>query len=94
MKHVETTIRRVSDGAQVVRHEEVPDEYADGVLFIWEDGNYSCDCNRGNFFYDEMPEDDPEAILWDIREPKCGDGAFRVCVRLSGAVIYDELEGA
>lgn len=33
------------------------DEYkdSDGVEFMWEEGNYACDCNRADFLYGESP---------------------------------------
>ena len=47
----------------------IEDDYAEDitewdVVFNWEENNYSCDCNRGAFFYDE---DFP-----------CGDGRFEL----------------
>jgi hypothetical protein len=35
--------------------------------FMWEDGNYSCDCNRALFFLDE-----------DYDDLKCGDCRFEI----------------
>lgn len=37
--------------------------------FIWDEGNYSCDCNRAIFFTAETDEDD---------DMECGDTAFSV----------------
>jgi hypothetical protein len=47
--------------------------YADGeehsaTLFMWEDGNYSCDCNRSLFFGRVNGEAES-----DIIEADCGD---------------------
>lgn len=27
-------------------------------LFMWQEGNFSCDCNRGDFFYPESRHED------------------------------------
>lgn len=29
------------------------------LYYMWEDGNYSCDCNRGPFLYDDPDYDMP-----------------------------------
>lgn len=49
--------------------------------WIWTEGNYSCDCNRGIFF------GEPEDV-------DCGDGAYAVQLRnaKTGEVYYDELD--
>ena len=39
--------------------------------WIWEEGNYSCDCNRSLFFYRAGGEDEPEGI-------QCSDGKYSV----------------
>ena len=44
-----------------------PDGYDMGVLWMWEQGNYSCDCNRGNYFYPDDETDCP-----------CGDERFNL----------------
>ena len=31
----------------------------EGIEFLWEEGNFACDCNRIDFLYDEWPEDYP-----------------------------------
>lgn len=55
--------------------------------FMWEDGNYSCDCNRYLFFQrekdEEMEEDYP-----------CGDSAYSVRIRNphAGTVFYEETD--
>ena len=33
------------------------DEEDDG-LFIWQEGNFACDCNRSDFLYVESPHDE------------------------------------
>lgn len=55
-------------------------------LFIWQEGNFSCDCNRWLFFHDfpDCEEDD---------EGPCGDSAFSVeILDLNGKVLYSEFD--
>jgi hypothetical protein len=51
------------------------------VLYIWEEGNYSCDCNRRSFFYGRFVEDSP-----------CGEGKYLIKISNAdtGEVYYDE----
>ena len=51
-------------------------------LYIWEEGNYSCDCNRRSFFYGKFVEDSP-----------CGDVEYLVKISnaQTGEVYYDEI---
>ncbi len=44
-----------------------PDGADERVLWIWEQGNYSCDCNRGSYFYPD-----------DATEWSCGDSRFNL----------------
>lgn len=55
--------------------------------YIWEYGNYSCDCNRCLFFAHAAGEDED-------RERDCGNGAYSVRVRnkKSGRVFYSEFD--
>ena len=39
--------------------------------FIWEEGNFSCDCNRELFFAEAIDVEPPDNI-------SCGDGKFSV----------------
>jgi len=68
------------------------DESGEYLEYIWAEGNFSCDCNRGTFFEQssEPTDDDGTAPL----EHPCGDGRYRVekLVRLSdGKVLYYEV---
>lgn len=46
-------------------------------LFNWQEGNYSCDCNRGLFF--------------DGNEHPCGDGRYLVKIQIERLdTFYDE----
>lgn len=56
----------------------------DGVgEYMWEGGNYGCDCNRGIFFADAAGADEPDI--------PCGDERFSVrCVSTAGEVLYED----
>jgi hypothetical protein len=56
--------------------------------FIWDDGNYACDCNRATFFAEAVGEPDPDR--------ECGDGAFAVRLRnkVNNRIFYDEFGNA
>lgn len=41
------------------------DDYGDSMEYMFEDGNYSCDCNRSLFIQRQCDEDFPDM--------KCGD---------------------
>jgi len=58
----------------------------DGIsTFIWGEGNYSCDCNRGIFFARVNGEEEDEDI-------KCGSSKYSVNIELDGEMIYSEFE--
>ena len=90
---IEVRIRRNSDG--VIRTYEGKGYWDDGLCgepagpstFIWEEGNFSCDCNRELFFLraGQEPEHD---------EVECG--ADRYAVELvnpkDGRVFYSDFE--
>ena len=44
--------------------------WRDGSEFIWIDGNFACDCNRGLFFANAAGEHDPDC--------DCGHERYRV----------------
>lgn len=76
-------IRRNADGVIVITN--LPDW--DWHQYLWEDGNFSCDCNRELFFIRARGEDG------DAVEGLCGRGKFDVrCSDAdTGEVLYDEL---
>lgn len=49
--------------------------------YIWEDGNYSCDCNRG-LHYGR-----------DFDEVGCGEGRYKVAIFCEGRFVYSEMGG-
>lgn len=53
--------------------------------FMWSEGNYGCDCNRGLFFAEAGGADDPDA--W------CGHDRFYIRITApDGTVLFDEME--
>ena len=60
---------------------------AEPSAYIWEDGNYSCDCNRRLLFARAAGEDED----WD---GGCSDELYSVRVRnkKSGRVFYSEFD--
>lgn len=78
-------IRRVSTG-EVRIHEMASGWFSEQEHpeYIWEEGNFSCDCNRGDFFRDvkgEPEQDDP-----------CGNHLYVVDkIEIEdGTVVYSE----
>ena len=55
---------RLTDPEGVTRVKEFEGEYH---AYMWEEGNYSCDCNRQIFLYDR-----------DLDEATCDDGTPRI----------------
>lgn len=74
-------IRRNSDG--IIRcYPTTWDWYGD---FIWEEGNFACDCNRGDFFAKAGDEEDSDH--------ECGDGDYSVFITdKNGVVLYKDGE--
>jgi hypothetical protein len=68
---VPVLLERVFDGLQRTVQYEDYDYGIESTVFMWQEGNYSCDCNRALFFARASGDPDPE--------PRpCGDIAFRV----------------
>lgn len=56
--------------------------------YIWQDGNYSCDCNRSLFFARAGGASDDES--WE-QCSECGDGEFFVRVSTpAGFIVYED----
>lgn len=64
------------------------DEYPNE--FNWEEGNYSCDCNRDLFFLRAGGEDDSESF----ESYQCSDGKYSVDLinPVTGNTYYKESE--
>ncbi len=37
-----------------------PDATKDGILYMWQEGNYACDCNRSLFIHRQCDKKFPE----------------------------------
>ena len=80
-----------NNGTGEIRNYDTYDDIEDGEIlpstYIWEDGNYACDCNRGLFFGYSIGEK-----YKDI-DHECGDEKFAVNLTLhDGTVFYREYE--
>ena len=55
-------------------------------LFIWEEGNYSCDCNRKIFWGRAIEHE------YEDEETPCGDGKYSINLvnPKTGEVVYRE----
>jgi hypothetical protein len=65
---------------------EHDDSLADGDPYIWSDGNYCCDCNRGLFFARAGGQQDANV--------QCSADLYSVRVRSkeTGSVFYKEFD--
>jgi hypothetical protein len=79
-RNADGVIREHMDWLLVEAAGQVPNTY------IWEGGNYQCDCNRGNFFARYGGEEEPNL--------DCGDDAFsvRLLHPVSRRPLYSEFE--
>ena len=85
---IDVHIRRLSDGVERIYHTDgvLNDDDATLSTYIWEEGNFACDCNRYLFFQRSVDEREIE------EEGPCGDDAYLVWIvnPATGAVVYDE----
>ena len=74
-------IRRNSDGAVAVSE----NEHVGWYQYQWENGNYSCDCNRELFFFRARGEEEPE-------DNDCGHTRYAVRIQSSktGELLYSD----
>lgn len=74
-------IRRNSDGVVRDYSEDVPwDDCSD---YMWSDGNYGCDCNRGLFFDRAANEENDDV--------PCGTSQFSVRITAEdGSLLYQD----
>lgn len=68
MAKVEALLRD-SSGFERLYSDEIEDQYADNVRFMWEDGNMACDCNRHDEFQRAAGITTPE-------DAPCGDERY------------------
>lgn len=66
----EIVLRKVDSGEEVSLVEDYDSEV--NAVFLWRDGNYSCDCNR-ELFFERAKGKDP-----DLDEVWCSEGRFEV----------------
>lgn len=60
-------------------------EWLEHSEYIWEEGNYSCDCNRSIFFHSA---NDPN---WNGKSDACGDDKYSVkIIGEDGSVLYED----
>ena len=87
---IRVTIRDTATGEERTYEEDAPDwkpdDYHPGGFsdYIWREGNYSCDCNRGNFFTAANGE--------ESRDEECGHSRYRVRIldADTGALLYED----
>jgi len=71
---VDVTIVDRMTGERVTYEDELYDtDDPDADLYIWDEGNYACDCNRALFVARAKGRKDPNL--------QCGSGRFLVCIR-------------
>jgi len=75
---------RTGQTVQLTEPDEKIDEDNGWPPFIWEEGNYSCDCNREIYF------NRAQGIEIDITKPLCGHSRYRVKIEQAGMETYDE----
>lgn len=78
-------IRKNDSGETRSYEDEMTFDDQGSPFYIWEEGNYSCDCNRTAFFMNAADEDDPDDI-------PCSDGKYSVNIEANGEIIYREFE--
>lgn len=82
-----TALIRENATGEIREYKDTLDVTEDGVPndYIWEDGNYACDCNRATFFGSEYVDDGRKHF-------PCGHTAFSVNLRRddTGEIFYRE----
>lgn len=85
MTRVAVHLRDTVLGVDGVYQMDIEDRYLENIPFLFEHGNYSCDCNRSNFLA-EVRDDGYDTDL------ACNGGPNRVVVdRIvseDGAILY------
>lgn len=85
--NVIATIKENKSGKQVSFGDEIfIDEDGIPFLFVWTDGNFSCDCNRHMFFKQALGEEE------DYNFP-CSHGLYSVKISdgETGEIYLDEI---
>lgn len=55
-----------------IRRYESSEEFSE---FMWSEGNYACDCNRGLFF-ERVKYEEKNELNWEL--PECGDTKYSI----------------
>lgn len=82
-------IMKVNNKETRVHEEETLPNDPEAYEYLWSEGNYACDCNRGLLF-DRAATDHGADVK--ARAHTCGDGQYIVRVTINGVVVYDELD--
>ena len=61
--------------------EHLIEDYDDSN-FIWEDGNYACDCNR-ELFFERACGKEPDDV-------NCGSKKYLVNIEVNSVIVYEE----
>ncbi|HEX5016541.1 MAG TPA: hypothetical protein VFX15_03025 [Actinomycetes bacterium] len=59
--------------------------------FLWEDGNFACDCNRFLWF-ERAAGKDPNAADYEGEDQDCGMERYSVVIKVDGEIVYSEDE--
>ena len=87
MSKTTVTIVRVADNYFSTYY--YSEDYGCKSSYIWEEGNYACDCNRELFFARGRGESEPAN-----ENLRCTDGRFLVrVVAEDGSVVFDDTGG-
>lgn len=89
-------IRQISTGKEVDFHDEMkpwdddPTGYS-AIEFLFQDGNYGCDCNRELFFLEAQNLPTDASMDSDM----CGHTKYfcKATIDETGQVVFDELSG-
>lgn len=79
---ISTTIEiRENSSGRIVRYAQDMDLSHENCFFIWEEGNFSCDCNRHILFHSNS---DYDGFIEDF---PCGDEFYSVNIYSEGGLI-------
>lgn len=85
---IHVNICKQSDGVtRVYKTDGLLDDDGEHLhTYIWEEGNYSCDCNRYLFYQRAHGEEERD------EDCTCGDGGYVVWIvnPATGDIVYDE----
>ena len=59
------SLTHVPSGQNVEITQSAPQQYRDSQVFLWEEGNYSCNCNRFLFFHRALGKSEEEIEALD-----------------------------